>query len=423
VLSFSDSDLAAFAAGWHLARAGDPAFPALRLANLAALEHPLSVDTYVEQTLDAAGEGARAILIRLIGGASWWRYGLAQVAALARARGIALAVLPADGRADAQLDEASTLPPATLAALAQACDAGGPQAACAALAMLARAGGLPVAEDLAADIVPLPMAGAWHPQAGAGDPLALRPDPARPLVAVVFYRAYLAAQDCAAIAALIAALEAAGLAAHGLYVTSLKEPQSRRMAEAALNHWRPAAIINATAFSARDEAGQTRSMPPVRRCSRWHWPPPRARAGPPLRAGCLRQTLPCTWSCPKSTGTSLPGWPVSSSPARRTRRWALPARSMPPMPIAWQRSSRGCRAGSRWPGALWPSGPWPWCFRPIPARPRPWPMPWASMPWPRRRRSCPIWPARAMPWRRPMIWRGDWRQKPWTGRSPPTAPP
>ena len=257
VLSFSDSDLAAFAAGWHLARAGDPAFPALRLANLAALEHPLSVDTYVEQTLDAAGEGARAILIRLIGGASWWRYGLAQVAALARARGIALAVLPADGRADAQLDEASTLPPATLAALARACDAGGPQAACAALAMLARAGGLPVADDFVAETAPLPIAGAWHPQAGAGDPLALRPDPARPLVAVVFYRAYLAAQDCAAIAALIAALEAAGLAAHGLYVTSLKEPQSRRMAEAVLNRWRPAAIINATAFSARDEAGQT----------------------------------------------------------------------------------------------------------------------------------------------------------------------
>ena len=146
---------------------------------------------------------------------------------------------------------------ATLAALARACDAGGPQAACAALAMLARAGGLPVADDFVAETAPLPIAGAWHPQAGAGDPLALRPDPARPLVAVVFYRAYLAAQDCAAIAALIAALEAAGLAAHGLYVTSLKEPQSRRMAEAVLNRWRPAAIINATAFSARDEAGQT----------------------------------------------------------------------------------------------------------------------------------------------------------------------
>ena len=61
VLSFSDSDLGAFAAGWHRA-AGN--LPTLRLANLVALRHPLSVDTYVERTL----AGARGILIRLIGG-------------------------------------------------------------------------------------------------------------------------------------------------------------------------------------------------------------------------------------------------------------------------------------------------------------------------------------------------------------------
>ena len=65
VLSFSDSDLGAFAAGWHRAN-GD--LPSLRLANLAALKHPLSVDTYIEQTL----HGAKAILIRLIGGISYW---------------------------------------------------------------------------------------------------------------------------------------------------------------------------------------------------------------------------------------------------------------------------------------------------------------------------------------------------------------
>ena len=80
VLSFSDSDLSAFAAGW---RAGE--FPwSLRLANLAALVHPLSVDTYVEQTL----VHAKAILIRLIGGRPYWAYGLQQVELLARARGI-----------------------------------------------------------------------------------------------------------------------------------------------------------------------------------------------------------------------------------------------------------------------------------------------------------------------------------------------
>ena len=51
VLSFSDSDLQAFAAGWHRAREQGTPLPSLRLANLAALRHPVSVDTYVEQTL------------------------------------------------------------------------------------------------------------------------------------------------------------------------------------------------------------------------------------------------------------------------------------------------------------------------------------------------------------------------------------
>ena len=61
VLSFSDSDLGAFAAGWHRS-AGK--LPTLRLANLVALKHPMSVDTYVQQTLP----GVKGILVRLIGG-------------------------------------------------------------------------------------------------------------------------------------------------------------------------------------------------------------------------------------------------------------------------------------------------------------------------------------------------------------------
>ncbi|MGL6210141.1 MAG: cobaltochelatase subunit CobN, partial [Paracoccaceae bacterium] len=85
VMSFSDSDLGAFAAGWQRGRAG---LPSVRLANLVALRHPLSVDTYVDQTL----AGAKGILIRLIGGASYWPYGLASVQDLCRRRGIALAV-------------------------------------------------------------------------------------------------------------------------------------------------------------------------------------------------------------------------------------------------------------------------------------------------------------------------------------------
>jgi cobaltochelatase CobN len=42
VLSFSDSDLGAFAEAW---REGREKLPTLRWANLVALKHPLSVDT------------------------------------------------------------------------------------------------------------------------------------------------------------------------------------------------------------------------------------------------------------------------------------------------------------------------------------------------------------------------------------------
>src|SRR4029078_3842738 len=67
-LSFSDSDLGAFAAS-SAAQGG--AGPSLRLGNLARLRHPMSVDLYVEQVI----AGARCIAIRLLGGLDYWRYG------------------------------------------------------------------------------------------------------------------------------------------------------------------------------------------------------------------------------------------------------------------------------------------------------------------------------------------------------------
>src|ERR1700738_1102273 len=127
VLSFSDSDLSAFAAAW---RAGRQTLPSLRLANLRRLTHPLSVDLYLQKTLS----GARGILIRLLGGVEYWRYGVEQLSALAAAEGIALAIVPGDGRPNPRLDAASNLPPSTLRRLKTLCDSSGPDAARAALA-------------------------------------------------------------------------------------------------------------------------------------------------------------------------------------------------------------------------------------------------------------------------------------------------
>ncbi|WP_347311935.1 cobaltochelatase subunit CobN [Defluviimonas sp. SAOS-178_SWC] len=243
VLSFSDSDLGAFAAGWHRAAGG---LPTLRLANLVALRHPLSVDTYAEQTLT----GAKGILIRLIGGESYWPYGLAQVQDLARRHGIALAVLPADGREDDRLDALSTLPKSTLRRLQTLCDAGGAVAAQAALQQLALAAGLyagPVAGDKT-----VPPFGWYLPGKGVV-PTPIPSD--RPCAVVTFYRSYLTSADTDPVDALIAAFEARGFAAIGAYATSLKDPLAAGWLREELVRLGPAAIVNATAFSAKGSDG------------------------------------------------------------------------------------------------------------------------------------------------------------------------
>ncbi len=243
VLSFSDSDLGAFAAGWH--RAGGK-LPSLRLQNIVALKHPVSVDTYVERTLSQA----KAILIRLIGGEAYWAYGIASIQDLARRQGIALAVLPADGRPDPALDAASTLPVSTLRRLAQLCDAGGAVAAQAALAQMSLAAGLyagPVPGDKR-----MPDMGFYDPDRGV-----IATPPEGDLVLVSFYRSYLTAADTAPVDALIHALRAEGFAACGVFAPSLKAPGLTAWLQPLLAQVQPVAIVNATAFSAKAEDGST----------------------------------------------------------------------------------------------------------------------------------------------------------------------
>jgi cobaltochelatase CobN len=242
-LSFSDSDLGAFAAGWHRANG---TLPTLRLANLVALRHPMSVDTYIDATL----ADAKGILIRLIGGESYWSYGLSQVRDLAQRRGIALAVLPGDGREDVALDAFSTLPVSTLRRLSALCDAGGALAAQAALAQLALAAGLYAGPVQGEKIVP--DYGWYDPARG----VVAEPAPTgRPLMVVTFYRSYLTAADTGPVDALIGAFRSRGFEAIGLFVPSLKAPGATEWAREVLGKLAPAAIVNATAFSARGDDG------------------------------------------------------------------------------------------------------------------------------------------------------------------------
>lgn len=247
VLSFADSDLGAFATAW---RGGRESLPTLRLANLRRLAHPLSVDLYIQKTL----AGARGILIRLLGGIEYWRYGVEQVSALAAAKGIALAIVPGDGRPDPRLDAASNLPPSTLRRLKTLCDNGGSDSARAALAQLALAAGLPAVPPVAR--ATLPRHGCYVPGAGIVEPsgLDLAPEGA-PIVLVVFYRAILAASDTDPIDRLIGELARRGARPIGLFATSLKDPESDGWLRQWIARLAPDLIINATAFSARGDHG------------------------------------------------------------------------------------------------------------------------------------------------------------------------
>src|SRR5215469_7385167 len=119
-LSFTDTDLSVLAAAWEGQR---DTLPSLRLANLTSLRHPFSVDLYFEKVIAKA----RFVLVRLLGGKDYWRYGVDELAALARERGIPLAIVPGDHRADARLDEASTMSVAELRQVGAYFAAGGPE--------------------------------------------------------------------------------------------------------------------------------------------------------------------------------------------------------------------------------------------------------------------------------------------------------
>src|SRR6185437_10051829 len=206
--------------------------------------HPLSVDLYLQNTLS----GARGILIRLLGGIDYWRYGIEQVRALAAAKQIALAVIPGDGRADPRLDAASNLPPSTLRRLKTLCDNGGPHSARTALAQLALAAGLPAVPPV--QRAALARCGFYLPQSGEVEAASL--DLSRdgvPIALVVFYRAFLTAADTDPVDQLIGEFARRGIRAIGLFVTSLKDQESGGWLRDAITRVTPELIVNATAFS------------------------------------------------------------------------------------------------------------------------------------------------------------------------------
>ncbi|MGA3140681.1 MAG: cobaltochelatase subunit CobN [Xanthobacteraceae bacterium] len=248
VLSFADSDLAALAAAWEMDRAQ---LPSIRLAHLRDLRHPMSVDLWV----DRVAAHAKVILVRLLGGAEWWKYGIERLSALARTRGIALAVLPGEDRNDDRLAAASTLSPYDLDALLRFFREGGRDNLRGLLRELARHAGY---QFEAAEPKPLPRFAGYIPATGAIDldRLVSSMPPGKSVIPILFYRALLLADDTAAVDALCDALSSRGLAPAPLMVTSLKDTEVASFLATAFARLDPIVIVTMTAFAASGEIGE-----------------------------------------------------------------------------------------------------------------------------------------------------------------------
>src|SRR5271169_2647818 len=252
ILSFADSDLTALAAAWDAERS---ALPRVRLAHLRDLRHPMSVDLWI----DRVGAHAKVIVVRLLGGLDWWKYGIERLSALARDRGILLAALPGEDRDDARLAAASTLPPAELDRLLRYFREGGRENLRALLRQLARHGAFQLfAGEPKNEPRPVPRFAGYLPREGPLnlDRLAASLDPGKAVVPIIFYRALLLASDIAPIDALCAALKARGLAPAPLVVTSLKDTEAAAFLRDALARLRPAVIVTTTAFAAGGHGGE-----------------------------------------------------------------------------------------------------------------------------------------------------------------------
>ena len=241
VMSAADTELASLAAA--RATLGE-AFPAVRLANLMQLSHNASVDLYCEAVIAEA----RLVIVRLLGGKSYWPYGVEQIAETCAATDATLVLLPGDDQPDPELAAHSTADTEAYRRLWSYLLHGG---AANSRSFLAYAATLLGRRFEWLEPAELPRAGIWWPDLDHPGLADLRGEWAedRPVAALVFYRALVQADNIAPVRALVEALGRNGVNCLPMYCTSLKDPVSAGVIESLLAESGAAVVLNGTGFA------------------------------------------------------------------------------------------------------------------------------------------------------------------------------
>ncbi|WP_113133094.1 cobaltochelatase subunit CobN [Hyphomicrobiales bacterium] len=244
-LSAADTELSSIAAA-HGRRDGGLS---LRIASLMNLMHPMSVDTYVERT----ARHAKLIVVRPLGGASYFRYLLEALHAAAVAHRFQIAVLPGDDKPDPGLEPFSTVEADDRQRLWAYFNEGGADNAG---LFLDYAEALVSGAEKPQPAKPLLKAGIWWPGRGVigvSDWLSVvgagAPACANPTIAICFYRALVQSGETRPVEALIDALKVQGVRALPVFVSSLKDAVSVGTLQSIFSEAPPDVVMNATGFA------------------------------------------------------------------------------------------------------------------------------------------------------------------------------
>ena len=253
-ISAADTELAALAT----ARSEMTQPPELRLASMMHLQHPMSVDLHI----DACASKAKLVVARVLGGASYWKYGFEQYAARLADAGVAFAALPGDDKPDPDLRLFSTVSDQDYDALWAYLVEGGPKNAVNFLSycqyMIAQAPAPQAAE-------PLLRAGVYWPGDGISDLSAAQAHWTQdaPIVPVIFYRALVQGAGLNPINRMVKALRLAGLNPLPIFVASLKDPISVATLDQLFQAAPPAVILNCTSFAVGNPHGDSSPNNPL----------------------------------------------------------------------------------------------------------------------------------------------------------------
>ncbi|MFN3609109.1 MAG: cobaltochelatase subunit CobN [Hyphomonas sp.] len=242
VISAADTDLSALEAAQK--RAGQGA-PSLRIANLMTLQHNFSVDLYVQKVISRA----KLICVRVLGGRTYWPYGIAEIVQSARENAIPLAMIPGDARPDADLEGLSTVSPDDRARLWSYLQEGGPDNVTAFLQHTAYLVGY--SPDPGPPPEPLARAGLYWPGEAPRSLEGIKLHWARkaPTALIIFYRAYYLAGEMQVLDALIAAVRAKGLNPLPIFLHSLKDDACAEFVARQIDEAAPDIILNLTGFA------------------------------------------------------------------------------------------------------------------------------------------------------------------------------